>query len=68
MYTWLSTDVNRLIKVPTILSVVQIMLLARDEAEPRLPLVPVHSTQDAVKRVAHRNEKVLWDQVGAYMA
>ena len=68
VYTWSSADVDSLIKEPTILPVVQIMLLARDEAEPRLPLIPVKSTQEAVMRVAHRSEQVLWDQVWKYMA
>ena len=67
-YTWWSADVDSLIKDPTILPVVQIMLLARDDSEPRLPLVPVHSTQDAVMRVAHKSEKVLNDQVRGHMA
>ena len=68
VYTWSSADVDSLIKEPTILPVAQIMLLASNEAEPRLPLVPVNSTQDAVMRVAHKSKKVLCDQVRGCMA
>ena len=68
VYTWSPADVDSLIKEPTILPVVQIMLLAREEAEPRLPLVSVHSTQEAVMRVAQKSNKVLCDQVRGYMA